>query len=83
MIYGLKVRWTPHPVTVTIEDSSNGDYIGVLLYSYYTTIQGGGSTFLGLEPQGMFGSHHCCKQKLLDSRGHVSKYYMDGLGFSF
>ena len=28
----------PHPVIVTIRD--NRDYIGVLLYSYYTTITG-------------------------------------------
>ena len=34
------VRWTPHPVIVTIGDSSN--YIRVLLYSYYTTITGWG-----------------------------------------
>ena len=30
----------PHPVIVTIRD--NRDYIGVLLYSYYTTITGWG-----------------------------------------
>ena len=30
------LRWTPHPVIVTIMD--NRDYIRVLLYSYYTTI---------------------------------------------
>ena len=34
------VRWTPHPVIVTIMD--NRDYIRVLLYSYYTTITGWG-----------------------------------------
>ena len=34
------VRWTPHPVIVTIRD--NRDYIRVLLYSYYTTITGWG-----------------------------------------
>ena len=28
------IRWTPHPVIVTIRD--NKDYIRVLLYSYYT-----------------------------------------------
>ena len=28
------LRWTPHPVIVTIVD--NKDYIRVLLYSYYT-----------------------------------------------
>ena len=36
----LCLRWTPHPVIVTIRD--NRDYIKVLLYSYYTTIAGGG-----------------------------------------
>ena len=50
MIY---VRWTPHPVIVTIMD--NKDYIRVLLYSYYTTITRWGvllrSTFLA------FGVH--------------------------
>ena len=30
------LRWTPHPVIVTIRD--NKDYIGVLLYSYYATM---------------------------------------------
>ena len=34
------LRWTPHPVIVTVRD--NGDYIRVLLYSYYTTITGWG-----------------------------------------
>ena len=34
------LRWTPHPVIVTIGD--NRDYIRVLLYSYYTTITGWG-----------------------------------------
>ena len=34
------LRWTPHPVVVTIRDSR--DYIRVLLYSYYTTITGWG-----------------------------------------
>ena len=34
------VRWTPHPVIVTIR--GNKDYIRVLLYSYYTTITGWG-----------------------------------------
>ena len=34
------VRWTPHPVIVTIRD--NRGYIRVLLYSYYTTITGWG-----------------------------------------
>ena len=34
------IRWTPHPVIVTIMD--NKHYIGVLLYSYYTTITGWG-----------------------------------------
>ena len=34
------LRWTPHPVIVTIMD--NKDYIRVLLYSYYTTITGWG-----------------------------------------
>ena len=36
----LCVRRTPHPVIVTIRDTSN--YIRVLLYSYYTTITGWG-----------------------------------------
>ena len=35
------VRWTPHPVIVTIMD--NKEYIRVLLYSYYTTTEGGRS----------------------------------------
>ena len=34
------IRWTPHPVIVTIGDSR--DHIRVLLYSYYTTIAGWG-----------------------------------------
>ena len=34
------IRWTPHPVIVTLRD--NKDYIRVLLYSYYTTITGSG-----------------------------------------
>ena len=37
---GLSLRWTPHPVIVTIRD--NRDHIRVLLYSYYTTITGWG-----------------------------------------
>ena len=37
---GVFVRWTPHPVIVTISHSK--DYIRVLLYSYYTTITGWG-----------------------------------------
>ena len=37
---GFRVRWTPHPVIVTIAD--NRDYIRVLSYSYYTTITGWG-----------------------------------------
>ena len=40
---GLKyiyLRWTPHPVIVTIGD--NRDHIRVLLYSCYTTITGWG-----------------------------------------
>ena len=36
----VDLRWTPHPVTVTIGDYR--DYIRVLLYSYYTTITGWG-----------------------------------------
>ena len=36
----LSIRWTPHPVIVTIMD--NKDYIRVLVYSYYTTITGWG-----------------------------------------
>ena len=38
--YSRWVRWTPHPVIVTIRD--NKDYIRVLLYSSYTTITGWG-----------------------------------------
>ena len=34
------LRWTPHPVKVTIGD--NRDYIRVLMYSYYTAITGWG-----------------------------------------
>ena len=34
------IRWTPHPVIVTVRD--NRDYIRVLLYFYYTTITGWG-----------------------------------------
>ena len=37
---GEFLRWTPHPVIVTIRD--NWDYIRVLLFSYYTTITGWG-----------------------------------------
>ena len=45
----LDLRWTPHPVIVTIQD--NGNYIKVLLYSYYTTITGwGGPPNLYLDP---------------------------------
>ena len=41
------LRWTPHPVIVTMRD--NEDYIRVLLHSYYTILiipllQGGGSS---------------------------------------
>ena len=35
-----RLRWTPHPVIVTIRE--NRDYIRVLLDSYYTTISGWG-----------------------------------------
>ena len=34
------MRWTPHPVTVTIKD--NKDCTKVLSYSYYTTYRVGG-----------------------------------------
>ena len=34
----MYLRWTPHPVLVTIRNSK--DYIRVLLYSCYTTITG-------------------------------------------
>ena len=37
---GFRVRWTPHPVIVTIRD--NKDYIRVLVYSSYITITGWG-----------------------------------------
>ena len=48
MEFHVSVRWTPHPVIVTIGD--NRDYIRVLLYSYYTTITGWGvlSMYLAL-----------------------------------
>ena len=36
----ISLRWTLHPVVVTMRD--NRDYIRVLLYSYYTTITGWG-----------------------------------------
>ena len=36
----ISLRWTPHPVIVTIGD--NRAYIRVLLYSCYTTITGWG-----------------------------------------
>ena len=46
------VRWTPHPVIVTIMD--NRDYIRVLVYSYYTTITGPGVLLkLGFRNEGM------------------------------
>ena len=41
------VRWTPHPVIVTIRD--NRDYIRVLLYSYYTTMTGWGVLLRDME----------------------------------
>ena len=34
------IRWTPHPVIMTIRD--NRDDVGVLLYSYCTLLQGWG-----------------------------------------
>ena len=34
----MHVRWTPHPVIVTIRNAKA--YIRVVLYSYYTTIKG-------------------------------------------
>ena len=37
---GIILGGPPHPVIVTIRDTSN--YIRVLLYSYYTTITGWG-----------------------------------------
>ena len=40
ILLGLYIRWTPHPVIVTIGD--NRDYIKVLSYSYYTTMTGWG-----------------------------------------
>ena len=40
MAHRKYVRWTPHPVIVTIRD--NRDNIRVLVYSYYTTITGWG-----------------------------------------
>ena len=36
----VSLRWTPHPVIMTIRH--NRGYIRVLLYSYYTTITGWG-----------------------------------------
>ena len=38
----IYLRWTPHPVIVTIRD--NKEYIRVRLYSCYTTITGWGSS---------------------------------------
>ena len=38
--WSIYLRWTPHPVIVTIRD--NRDYIRVLVCSYYTTITGWG-----------------------------------------
>ena len=43
----ISLRWTPHPLMVTIRD--NEEYIRVLLYSYYTTITGWG-VFLTFHP---------------------------------
>ena len=40
----IYIRWTPHPVIVTIGD--NRDHIRVLLYSYYTTITRWGSSYI-------------------------------------
>ena len=37
---GIRLGGTPHPVIVTLEDDR--DKIRALLYSYYTTITGGG-----------------------------------------
>ena len=57
------VRWTPHPVIVTIMD--NRDYIRVLLYSYYTTITGWGVLLMfmiglrGLQPKTVLDSRRC------------------------
>ena len=42
----VRVRWTPHPVIVTIGD--HRDYIRVLIYSYYTTITGWGGSSEGM-----------------------------------
>ena len=39
-LHNIYLRWTPHPVIVTISD--NKEYIRVLLYSYHTTITGWG-----------------------------------------
>ena len=39
-IQNLMLRWTPHPVIVTIFD--NKDHFRILLYSYDTTITGWG-----------------------------------------
>ena len=47
---GEWLRWTPHPVILTIRD--NRDYIRVLLYSYSTTITGRGVLLRnGLSPK--------------------------------
>ena len=37
---GLGLGWIPHPVIVTIRD--DGDYVRILLDSYYTTTTGWG-----------------------------------------
>ena len=47
------VRWTPHPVIVTIRD--NRDYIRVLLYSCYSTITGWGGFLLSYVGLGFRG----------------------------
>ena len=70
----IYVRWTPHPVIVTIRD--NKDYIRVLLYSYYTTITGWTLRYtphtLGLKPKSRgFGKGHGMAFNLMIVRFHV------------
>ena len=55
------LRWSPHPVIVTLRD--NTDYIRVLVYSCYTTITGWGS------PQKVYQRKQL--QYLHDLNGHV------------
>ena len=50
-IQGGCLRWTPHPVIVTIRDNRN--HIILLLYSYYTTITGSGVLIIDVRVLGL------------------------------